>query len=204
MPTNAQDSWERFLTPEILRSNLINASIFIASFEILKTSIVERIRDFNTNGFNENRLIIDPSYERDILSKHKNPLSASLLWLKDNDVISAGDIALFDEIKKCRNIIAHEITRLLVEGLPVDFSERFNDMVALLDKIEKWWVVNVDIPTGMYFGEKEINENDIIPGPIASLRMMIDVALGTDEEAEYYLKELKNNGFFNQDQNNPE
>lgn len=47
--------------------------------------------------------------------------------------------------KECRNLLAHEITKMLMEGLPLGFSERFNDMVYLLDKIEKWWIVNVEI-----------------------------------------------------------
>jgi len=47
------DSWTKFLNPESLQSNLILASSFIASYETLKDSIVERIKDFYTHGWDE-------------------------------------------------------------------------------------------------------------------------------------------------------
>ena len=39
---------EDFLNPEILRPKLIVASIYITAFELLKSTIVERIRSFYT------------------------------------------------------------------------------------------------------------------------------------------------------------
>jgi hypothetical protein len=57
---------------------------------------------------------------------------------------------------------------MLMEGLPTDFAERFGDMTTLLDKIERWWIVNVEIPTNPDFDGKheEIDESGIIPGCI--------------------------------------
>jgi hypothetical protein len=46
----------------------------------------------------------------------------------------------------------------------------------------------VKIPANPKFAGKEIDIEGIIPGTIASLKMMLDIALGSDEEAEYYLK----------------
>jgi hypothetical protein len=40
------------------------------------------------------------------------------------------------------------------EGLPADFEECSSDMVALLRKIEVWWIPNVEIPTNPDFEEK--------------------------------------------------
>jgi len=39
-------AWEKFLNPDVLRQNLILASIYIAYFEILKDSIVDRPKEF--------------------------------------------------------------------------------------------------------------------------------------------------------------
>jgi hypothetical protein len=41
MAKQAEDSWDKFLNPETLRANLIAASIFITSYEILKGSIID-------------------------------------------------------------------------------------------------------------------------------------------------------------------
>ncbi len=53
MEDDIKRSWERFLDPDSLRSNLIIASIFITAYEMLEDSIVDRIRTFFINGFNE-------------------------------------------------------------------------------------------------------------------------------------------------------
>ena len=195
MDKDAQAKWERFLDPEVLRPNLILASVYIAAFEILKNSIVERLRDLYVTGFDENGWIIMPAYKDDVLTKDKSPTYASLKWLKESQAINDDDIEKFNKVKECRNLLAHEITKMLMDGLPHNFSERFNDMVALLDKIERWWIINVEIPTDPDLVDKadEIEENGIVPGPIMSLRMMIDVALGSNETANYYINEFKKN-----------
>ena len=195
MNKDNQAKWERFLDPEVLRPNLILASIYIAAFEILKNSIIEGIRDFYISGFKENNWIISPEYKNNVLSKDKSPTYASLKWLKESEAINDDDIEKFNKIKEYRNLLAHEITKMMMEGLPPEFTERFNDMVALLDKIERWWIINVEIPTNPDFDGKhdEIDESGIVPGPIMSLRMMIDVALGSDETASFYINEFKKN-----------
>jgi hypothetical protein len=195
MDKDNQAKWERFLDPEVLRPNLILASIYIAAFEVLKNSIIERIRDFYVSGFDENGWIVLPEYKDTVLSKDKSPTYASLKWLKESEAINDDDIQKFNKIKEHRNLLAHEITKMMMEGLPSEFTERFNDMVALLDKIERWWIINIEIPTNPDFDGKhdEIDESGIVPGPIMSLRMMIDVALGSDETANYYINEFKKN-----------
>jgi hypothetical protein len=196
----AQESWERFLNPDELRPTLMLSSIYISTFEILKDVIISRIKDFYWHGFNESGDIIDPKYQSDVLAKNSSPLYASLLWLKEAEAITDSDIELFNQIKKRRNDIAHEMFRMLSEGLPVDFAERFNDMVSLISKIEKWWIINVELETGPIVLDSEdklveVNIDDIdldgiIPGPIASLRMLIDIAIGTDEQSRYYFNEF--------------
>ena len=191
MDENVQKKWERFLTPEVLRSNLILASIYIAAFEILKYSMIERIRAFYVSGFDENGFMVDLKYQNDVLIKDKSVTYASLQWLKESNAISDDDISTFNQVKDYRNLLAHEITKMLMEGLPPDPPKRFNDMVSLLDKIERWWIVNFEIPLNPNLAGKDIDENGIIPGPIDSLRMVLDVALVSDDDTNHYINELK-------------
>jgi hypothetical protein len=185
-----QRAWERFLNPANLRSNLIVASIFLAAFELLKQSIVERIRDFYCLGFDSGGLKIDPKYESDVLAKNRSPVYASLAWLKESGAIGDTDIAAFDAIRQTRNEIAHQITQVLTEGLKADYVARFQEMVSLLAKIEKWWIVNVEIPTNPDFDGKEIDEDGIVPGPVITLRLLLDIALGSEEESRFYFDEF--------------
>ena len=189
-------SWETFLNPEALRPNLIAASIYIAAFEILKTSLVDRIKDFFTNGFDQNGVRIDPMYQSDVLSKNRSAVYASLGWLKEAHAIDDADLAAFERVKELRNNLAHALASMLYEGLPADFATRLNEMVFLLDKVERWWIINVEIPTNPALKDKQIHEAQVIPGPIMGLRMLIDVALGSEEGSKKHITEFQKRGNF--------
>ena len=190
MDNDVQKSWERFLNPETLKTNLIAASIYIAAFEILKQSVVDRIKDFFSEGFDQTGRIIGEKYRQEVLSKNKSPTYASLLWLEGMGVITKSDIEKFEAIKAYRNVLAHEITEFLSKGSKFDHAELFGDMVNLVRKIEVWWIVNVEIPTNPDWDGKEIDEEGIIPGPIWSLQLMTEIALGNNERASYYYNEF--------------
>ncbi len=194
MEKKVQESWERFLHPHALRTNLTVASLYIAAFEMLKETIIERAKEFFCCGFDENGIIATAEYQEKVLSKNRSRLYASLQWLKDQGVIDDNDVSTFEQIKKIRNQLAHEIPRLLSDGLPQSWPNRFSDLVTLVGKIEHWWIVNIEIPTNPDFGpEDEINGDGVVPGKIMILRMMIDIALGTGEESTQYYKEFMKN-----------
>lgn len=192
MKEEVERSWERFLNPESLRANLMMAAIFVSVFEMLKDSIVSHIRNFFTNGFDENGAIVEETYESDVLARNKSVVFASLDWLRDEGVISNVDIELFKQVRNCRNEIAHEMMQVLTHGFTLERAEMFNQMVGLLDKIERWWIVNVEIPTNPDFDDAEIDEEGIIPGPLITIRLMIDIALSGGETAStWYFEQFK-------------
>lgn len=192
MDPKNQQCWEEFLNPDVMRPRLISASIFIAGFESLKDAIVERIRSFFSNGFNAEGELIGPRYESEVLRRNRSPLYASLDWLKHNGVISDADIGAFDRVKMCRNRLAHRLLSCVgTEGMPPDFESSFQEMVILLRKIEVWWIVNVDLPTNPEFDGSEVNEHEIIPGPVLGLQLLCDIALGSTEQSRSYYEELK-------------
>ena len=45
MRDESQKAWERFLNPDTLRSNLMVASIYIATYELLDQTVLERVHD---------------------------------------------------------------------------------------------------------------------------------------------------------------
>ncbi len=191
MNPNVRQSWENFLNPEVLRTRLVAASVYIAGYELLKDSIVDRIRDFFCFGFDENGDIIDPTYEADVLSRNRSPLHASLLWLKERNAINDTDMAAFDRVKVCRNHLAHQLLKVVsTEGLPADFMECFIEMARLTRKIGLWWVKNVDILTNPDFDGKDIDDEEIIPGAAIGLQLLWNVALGDDEQSRFYYEEF--------------
>lgn len=184
-------SWEDFLNPEILRAKLITASIYLAAFEILKGSIIERIESFFTDGFGPQGKILSPEYEAEVKSRHKSKVRASLEWLKEKEAITAEDIEVFDKIRDFRNEVAHEMPSLLGGEGSVNFAQQFEWMVALLRKIEVWWVVNFELAINPDFRDVEIDEDGIIPGPLLTLQLMFEIALGDPEKESYYCDEFR-------------
>lgn len=193
MDPKVKQSWEEFLNPDVTRPRLIAASLYIAAFEALKDSIVGRIRDFFWVGFDEEGDKTDPKYESDVLARNRSAVYASLDWLKEREAIDADDLPTFERVKRCRNKLAHELLSVVgSSGLPTDFDQCFTDMVALLRKVEVWWIVNVEVPTNPDFdGTEEIDEDGIVPGPIMSMQVLMDIALGDEERSRFYYEEFR-------------
>jgi hypothetical protein len=183
-------AWEQFLNPDVLRQNLIMASIYIAYYEILKDSIVDRPKEFFATQWTKDGPKVSEKYKSEILIRNKNRLYASLSWLKENGAIDSSDMAIFEHIKSCRNELAHELKDLITKGIELRYIEAFRDLIGLLNKVEVWWIANVEIPTNEDFSDKEIDESQIVPGPIWMLQIILDVALGDEERSKFYYQEF--------------
>jgi len=108
------------------------------------------------------------------------------------DAIGEADVAIFNRAKACRNKLAHDLLSTLgSEGLPGDFDECFTEMVALLRKVEVWWITNVEIPTDPDFDGRDVDEEGIVPGPIMIIQLLCDIALGDGERSQFYYDEFR-------------
>ncbi len=192
MDAKVQQSWEDFPNPDVMRPVLISASIYIAGFEALKDAIIGRIRNFFCYGFDESGDKISPKYQSDVLSRNGSPVYASLDWLKEMHAIDDADINAFERIKICRNLLAHRLFSMLgSEPMPPDFVKCFHEMVALLHKIEVWWIREVEIPINPDFDGKEIDEDGIRSGSVISLQLLCDIALGDEDRCRFYFDEFR-------------
>ena len=186
MDEKVKASWERVLHPETLKTNIITASIFSMAFEMLKSSIIEKIEGFFTNGFDENGMIVSPEYKEKVLALNRSPLYASLKWLQDMTAIDDKDLESFEHIKRCRNTLAHEMLTFASTGVDFDVADAFEEMIGLLRKIEIWWFENLEMAIDPDAYPKDLDLDQVTPGPVWSLQMLIDVALGPEEEARKY------------------
>lgn len=186
MDEKIKASWERVLHPETLKTNIITASIFSMAFEMLKSSIIEKIEGFFINGFDENGMIASPEYKEKVLSLNRSQLYASLKWLQDMDAIDDEDLKKFEHIKRCRNTLAHEMLTFTSSGVEFDVAEALEEMISLLRKIEIWWFENFEMAIDPEAYPEDLDLDQVIPGPVWSLQMLIDVALGPEDEARKY------------------
>ncbi len=184
---NAFQSWAKFLNPTSLKSNLIIASLFLAAYETLRNSAIEHIRGFFTNGFNQDGRIIDPKYKTDVLTRHKSPLGASLLWFREMNVIDDSDIALVDRIREHRNELAHDLPKFIATNDADIDVDLINSICQLVTIIDRWWVREVVIPTNPDFDDQDvdaIDDSEITSGNMMFLQLMIQIATGDAGDAE--------------------
>ena len=186
MDKKVKASWERVLHPETLKKNIITASIFSMDFEMLKSSIVEKIEGFFTDGFDENGMIVSPEYKEKVLTLNRSPLYASLKWLQDMNAIDDKDLERFEHIKRCRNTLAHEMLTFASSGVEFDVIEVLEEMIGILRKIEIWWFENLEMAIDPEAYPEDLDLDQVIPGPVWSLQMLIDVALEPEDEARKY------------------
>lgn len=186
-----RQSWEKFLNPSSLRSNLITASLFLTAYELLQDSVIARIRDFFSVDFNEQGGIASKDYKEKVLSLDRSPLKASLLWLHEMDALSEADISLIDNIRRHRNEIAHELPKIVMTADAEIDIRLLCSIYELVEKIERWWVREVDIPTNPDFDGQQIDDADIMPGRVICMNMLIRIATEErDEDASIFLKAL--------------
>ena len=55
-----------------------------------------------------------------------------------------------------------------------------------------WWVVNIELATDPDYAAKEIDEEDIVPGAILSLQMLLEVVGGNTELLEVWRSQRAN------------
>ncbi|WP_238455871.1 DUF4145 domain-containing protein [Azohydromonas lata] len=128
------EKWENLLTPAVMQGKFISASLYITAYDLLKESIVGRIRSFYMVGFEENGEIVDERYEKIVASRNRSILYASLDWLRENEVIDESDCKAFERIRKTRNLMAHELLAIVTVDRESDHIARFEELFSLLKK----------------------------------------------------------------------
>lgn len=130
-----------------------------------RATVKTRLRDFFLVGF-DNGFRYSPSYEEKVLSldpKGKNDAwRASIVWLEQMSVIDQNDIGKIVECTDARNIFAHELNEIISGRKRPDFEALFPALVELIVKIDKWWIVNVEIETDPDFADRDIDVDQIV------------------------------------------
>ena len=172
----------KIFNPEITKNNLIISSLFLTSYELLKNSIIDRIKTFLCTEFKfiEHKIIYKESEEyRLVKNKDKNLLEASLLWLIEMEIITKEEKGLIHKIREQRNRIAHNLPELLTDNSKNIDINLFLETKRLIDKIEKWWIIEVDMSINPYFdniNNDELDTENILPGTSLMLDWIIKCA----------------------------
>ena len=167
----------KFLNSDAIKSNLILSALYLAAYELLRDAIIDNIRNFFIIEYKDGKVIRDKQYDDEVIKVNKDLLYSSSLWLQHNGVITENEVEEIKNIRKHRNQIAHELPKVLSESDLNLNAGYFRRIRELLEKIEVWWIKNVDIQINTNFYSIEIDEKDILPSRVIALDHVISVAL---------------------------
>ena len=182
------------LNPEVFKSNLILSSLFIAYFENTADYIIDQPRSFFCDGFDsEKGDFISPDYKSKVLNLDKKPINASLKWFQSNGGIDETDIKIFEHLRKYRNKLSHELTKILLdEGLDsTTYTENLAKLFTLRIKLEKWWFFWFEIEFIDVKNPEQFKESDVTTGGQMIYQLFMDLLSDDKDKANYYMAELK-------------
>lgn len=175
-------SLQKLTDQRMLQTNLVNASLYLTAFEVLKSTIVDQIRDFYSREIGANdKSVESPEYIAEMRGLHKNRFIASCLWLQQNDVISEVDMEEILLIRDHRNHIAHELVKFLVDVSYEIDKNKLEIIRKLLAKIDRWWVMEVHIPVNADFDNEEIDETQVNSGRMIIIDAIFNIISRTTE-----------------------
>lgn len=186
-------SWEKFLNPDSLKQNLVEASIFLAAYEIFRNSVEVRLRDFYCINVEEGKE--SASYKRKVVALHpKDKLHASLLWFEQQGALNDFDMEAVAAIRKQRNAIAHELPSFIANHEYRVDRALLVKLAAVVAKADRWWV-RYDPPLDDNLEEIDVSEvpdDEIHSGNMIMLNLILSVFDGDENLLRELHREVSN------------
>ncbi len=191
---NNFDNFKNILNPNTLKSNLILSSLYITFFESLKDYIVDKVKEFYLTGLEDNEFTYSSQYDEKITSKitKKNKLlKVSLNWFVDCGAIEVDRVKEFDDLVDYRNFLAHEMSKFMFEGDFDVLEDKLEKLMKLQVDLDRWWILNIEIPTNPDFDNKNIEEENVISSSEILYKIIMEVLSGDEESAWKYYEEYE-------------
>lgn len=187
------DNWKNILDENILKTNINFAAVFVMNYECLKEFVIEQVRDFYSEHFymDGDRIVCEESnaYKEKVRALDKNLENASLKWFMDAEAITQEDYDRYQIIRKKRNDITHKLLKNLNEGFGEEDVQLFGDMMRIYNKLDKWWINEIEIPTSADDIPEDYDRNGVCGGQALILSIINEIIFGN--EGDKY-KELLN------------
>ena len=175
---------ENILNKDKLIERINYNALFILNFESLKDFLIEKVRDFFTSKYEvkggELVGIPDDKYNKEIRTLGKGSDDASLNWLKSVGAISEVEIDIYKKLKDNRDEIAHKFYNTLY--CPVEENDKMslNAIISLYNKVDKWFINNVYIPTDESMINDDYDEKNVIGGQALMLQIINSAIVNKD------------------------
>ena len=193
------DNWKNILDENILKFNINFAAIFVMNYECLKEFVIEQIRDFYSERIymDDDRIVCEESdaYEEKVRKLDKNLENASLKWFMDAGAITRDDYDTYQKIRRRRNDITHELLKNLNVGFVEEDAQLFADMQRIYNKLDKWWINEIEIPTSAGDIPEDYDRDGVCGGQAIMLSIINEIVFGNEGDTyKEILNELMKNG----------
>ena len=168
-----------WLDPEKNKQKLSDAALFLLAYELLNSSIVDRVKDFFITGFNENGFIYSDNYKNKVLPKAKHVYEASLIWLMESGAIDQFDIKSSLEIREYRNNVAHQIPDFIFSEENKFDPSYIEKAAALVNKIDNFWA-NIEIDIDPDINNENVDRENAISVKALILKYIISTLSPTN------------------------
>lgn len=179
-PTPSIEAILKKLAPETIRSNLVRAGLFLAGWEILKSEIQNKVKDFFLEGFDQSGFLYSNQYKTRVLDRHKSRFEASMMWLVETEALSEAQSAQVLKLRDHRNEVAHELPKLLLEpdhvGVDIAMIHELKELIGALGVF--WGRIEVDI--NLDFDGREVEDAEIRSG----VSLLMEHLVAAAKEAE--------------------
>lgn len=189
----AERNWEDFLNPDVVREKFAAVGLFLVAYEILAGRIRDKPLGFFAAEFKNGVPVPSDEYKAKVLAldpKGKcDPKRGGIEWLNGMGAIDETDRNAIREVTDLRNEVAHELPEIVVGGSLPAMNEHLSTLLELIEKIDRWWIVNVEIPTNSDCDGEDIDESKIVSVLGTAMSILRDVAMGKEEEAWAYYRD---------------
>ena len=163
------------IQPENVATALVRAGAFLTGYELVKTAIVDEVKGFFVQGFDQDRLIPSKDYERKVLPLGRNVFEASVNWLVQMEALTQGQADSLDSIRSHRHELAHELARFIVDPDADVSVDRLTELQGFMRSLDRFWGgINVD--TDPDFAGVDVDRDDIVSGSGALLTYLLQIA----------------------------
>lgn len=199
MAPDAQDAWDQFLNPDVVRQKLAQAGVFLIAFETLRDAVVRHPRTYFATAYSGPGLEPEesPDYQREVRGRDPREkgdvLRGSLAFLSHVGAISEDDEQLFRRLADIRNTTAHELPTFVMQGRNLECADHLPHVLWMLRKVERWWWLNVELPTNPDTAAAAVylSPDDVQPGSALMIEVLTTIATGDDALARGFYEAFR-------------
>ena len=179
-------NWANILDENIVKTNVNFAALFVMNYECLKDYVISQVKGFYCDDLyfeNDEAIYIESeAYKQEVRTLDKQLENASLKWFMESEAITQEDFDNYQKIRKRRNEITHELLKNLNIGFTEDDIKLFVTLTNLYEKIDRWWINEIEIPTSADEIPEDYDRDGVCGGQAIVLSIINDIVLGNGGE----------------------